>query len=89
MVLPRTIFHAAGAVFDTWNNITGEKSSFTKDNARILTLDNYYSGEKARRVLNITPSSADTAIADALEWFRKGDYVSDANYSIHGTNFDL
>lgn len=89
LVLPRAIFHAAGAVFDTWNNITGEKSSFTKDNARILTLDNYYSGEKARRVLNITPSSADTGIADALEWFRKVGYVSDANYSIHGTNFDL
>lgn len=89
VVLPRPIFRAAGAVIDTWNQITGEKKPFTKSNAGILTLDNYYSGEKAIRELNIKPSPVDDAISDALEWFRKENYVSEDNYSIHGTNFDL
>jgi dihydroflavonol-4-reductase len=89
VVLPRIIFHTAGALIETWNQIAGDKKAFTKSNAKILTLDNYYSGEKAIRELKITPSRVDDAISDALEWFRKENYISDDNYSIHGTNFDL
>ena len=89
MVLPRRIFHSAGALVGLWNKISGEKRAFTKSNAQILTLDSYYSGQKAIHELNIIPSSVDDAIRDALEWFKKENYVSDDNYSIHGTNFDL
>ena len=76
-------------MIETWNKIAGDKKAFTKSNAKILTLDNYYSGEKAIRDLKIKPSRVDDAISDALEWFRKENYISDDNYSIHGTNFDL
>lgn len=89
VVLPRTIFRTAGAVVGIWNKISGEKRAFTKDNAAILTLDNYYSGEKAIREFNITPTPVVDAISDAVHWFKKENYVSDDNYSIHGTNFDL
>ena len=89
LVLPRTIFRSVGSVVELWNKITGERKPFTKSNAEILTLDNYYSGEKATRALDIKPTSVDNAIRDALQWFRKENYISDDNYSIQGTNFDL
>jgi dihydroflavonol-4-reductase len=89
VVLPRTIFRNAGSVVDLWNKITGEKKPFTKNNAEILTLDNYYSGKKAIAEFDIRPSPVTNAISEALEWFRKEDYVSHDNYSIQGTNFDL
>ncbi len=89
LALPKIILHAAGTVVDVWNNVSGQKQPFTKGNARILTLDNYYSGEKAIRELNISTAAVKDAIADAVEWFRKENYVTDDYYSTHGTNFDL
>ena len=89
MVLPRTIFRSAGSLVDMWNKITGERKPFTKNNAEILTLDNYYSGAKAIRELHIKSSSVDDAIRDALQWFQKENYISDDNYSMRGANFDL
>jgi dihydroflavonol-4-reductase len=89
VVVPRRVFRFAGSVIDMWNKITGEKIPFTKSNASILTLDSYYSGEKAVRALGIEPSSVDDAIRDALQWFKKENYISEENYSIRRTNFDL
>lgn len=89
VVIPRTVFRSAGTVVDLWNKITGEKKPFTKNNAEILTLENYYSGEKAIAEFKIKPTTVADAISDALEWFRKESYISHDNYSIQGTNFDL
>lgn len=89
IVIPKVIFHSAGALIDTWNKMAGQKKPLTKTNASMLTLDNYYSGEKARRLLGIRTSTVDDAIAGAVEWFKKENYISDDGYSIHGTNFDL
>ena len=89
IVLPKIMFHTAGALVDTWNKITGQKQPLTKTNASVLTLDNYYSGDKAIRDLGISTSPVDEAITEAIEWFKKENYISEDGYSIHGTNLDL
>jgi dihydroflavonol-4-reductase len=89
VVIPRLISRAAGSLVDTWNQFTRQKQPFTKSNATILTLDNYYTGKKAIREFKIKPSTVDDAIAEAVEWFKKENYISQDNYSIHGTNVDL
>lgn len=89
VVIPRTVSRAAGSLVDTWNHFTGQKKPLTKSNAEILTLDNYYSGEKAIREFKIQPSPVIDAIAEAIEWFKKEDYISEDHYSTHGTNLDL
>jgi dihydroflavonol-4-reductase len=89
VVVPKMISRAAGSLVDTWNQFTGQKKPFTKNNATILTLDNYYSGEKAIGEFKIKPSAVDDAIAEAIEWFKKENYISEDNYSTQGTNVDL
>lgn len=89
VVIPRILSRAAGSLVDTWNQFTGQKQPFTKSNAIILTIDNYYSGEKAISEFKIKPSAVDDAIAEAIEWFKKENYISDDNYSIQGTKLDL
>lgn len=42
--------------------------------AYMLSLDNYYSGAKAARELDIQYQDIDTAVADALQWFRQQRY---------------
>jgi dihydroflavonol-4-reductase len=89
IVVPRTFFQAAGTIVEGWNKLTGQTMPFTKSNASILTLDNYYDGAKAIQEFEISPTPVNDAIADALDWFKKENYISDDYYSIHGTNFDL
>lgn len=89
LIVPNTIFRAAGAVVEAWNKISGQRKPFTKSNARLLTIGSYYTGYKAAHELNVSPTLVEDAIKEALEWFKKENYVSDDNYSIHGTSFDL
>ncbi len=88
-VVPGIVFSAAGTVVEAWNKVTGQAKFFNKSNSRLITLDTYYSGEKAVRELNVKPTPVKIAIEEALEWFRKENYVSDNNYSTHGTSLDL
>jgi dihydroflavonol-4-reductase len=87
--VPGFAFSAAGAVVETWNKVTGQAKLLNKSNSSLATIDNYYSGEKAVRELNIKPTPVKIAIEEALEWFKKENYVSHDNYSTHGTSFDL
>jgi hypothetical protein len=89
VVIPRIVSRAAGSLVDTWNQFAGQNKPFTKSNAIILTLDNYYSGEKAIGKFKIKQSAVDDAIVEAIEWFKKENYISDDHYSIQGTNLDL
>jgi dihydroflavonol-4-reductase len=87
--VPGFAFSAAGAGVETWNKVTGQAKLLNKSNSSLATIDNYYSGEKAVRELNIKPTPVKIAIEEALEWFKKENYVSHDNYSTHGTSFDL
>lgn len=89
IVPPKIILHTIGTAVETWNNLTGQKHAFNKSNAHLINLENYYSGEKARLEFNLKPTPTKVAIQDAVEWFKKENYISDDNYSTHGTSFDL
>jgi dihydroflavonol-4-reductase len=89
VVLPGIVFRSAGSVVEIWNQISGHKKPFTRSNAQLLTLDNYYSGEKAIRELGTRPSAIEDAIAEALQWFKQENYITEDYYSVHGTNLDL
>ena len=89
ITIPKTIIRLAGALADVWGDFTHKKFAFNKSNAHILCLDNYYTGKKAQHELNLNASNVRQAIEDCLSWFKKENYVTDDNYSTHGTNFDL
>ncbi|HEX6223347.1 MAG TPA: NAD-dependent epimerase/dehydratase family protein [Chryseolinea sp.] len=87
-VLPRKIVHAAGAVAEAWNKLTGQKKPFNKANAQLLSLDNYYSSKKAEVEFNLKRRPIVTAVEDALEWFKTEKFIT-SDYSTQGTSLDL
>ena len=87
--LPKGIVHAAGALAGTWGRLSHQTFPFNKANACLLTLDNYYSSEKARIELNLKITPVRDAIEQALAWFRNENYITADFYSTHGTSFDL
>ena len=89
IVVPKEIVHAAGALASTWSRLTHRTFPFNKANAYLLTLDNYYSNEKARIELNHKITPIQDAIEQALAWFKKENYITPDYYSTHGTSFDL
>lgn len=89
VTIPKMAIHLAGALGEAWNRLTNQKHVFNKTNSHLLTLDNYYTGEKAIREFNLETTPIKYAIEEALSWFKNENYVTDDNYSTHGTNFDL
>ena len=89
IVLPKGIVHAAGALAGAWSRLSHQTFPFNKTNAYLLTLDNYYSSEKARIELNFKITPVRDAIEQALAWFKKENYITTDYYSTHGTSFDL
>ena len=89
VVLPRGIVHAAGTVAETWSKTICRPLPFNSANARLLTLDNYYSPEKAKREFQLQTTPIKNAIEEALAWFKKEKYITDDYYSVQGTSFDL
>lgn len=87
-VVPKGIIHAVGSIAETWNRLTGQSLPFNKTNAHLLTLENYYSSEKARVELKLETTSVRLAIEEALAWFMKESYINQ-DYSTQGTSLDL
>ena len=87
--VPKSIIRLGGSIGEALGVLISKPLALNKTNARLITLDNYYSGEKARDELKLKTTPIQNAIADALAWFRKEHYISEDNYSTHGTNFDL
>ncbi len=87
--IPKNLIRAAASIVAFWSYISRQKFAFTKENAQLLTLDNYYSGEKASQEFKLTTTPVKEALKETLDWFKKENYVSKDNYSIHGTNLDL
>ncbi len=89
VVLPKWTVHAAGAIAGTLGRLSHKSLPFNKTNAHLLTLDNYYSNEKARIEFNLQTTPVSQAMKEALAWFKKEDYITADYYSTQGTSFDL
>lgn len=89
VVIPKKIVRLAGTIAEGWSAMTDQKLPFNKTNAHLLSLDNYYTPDKADRDLHMRHTSIKKAIEEALEWFKKEHYITEDNYSVQGTNFDL
>lgn len=87
--IPKSLMRATGSIVDLWSHVSRHKFAFTRANAELFTLDNYYSGEKANQEFNLMTTPIKEAIKEAVDWFKKENYVSKDGYSIHGTNLDL
>src|SRR3990170_3818246 len=87
--IPKNLIRAVGSGVDLWSQLSGRKFAFTRENGELFTLDNYYSGEKAKQEFKVTTTPIKEAIKEAVDWFKKENYVSKDNYSIHGTSLDL
>ncbi len=74
IIIPRYVLISIGHVssFFEWMSNRTFKLNYTT--AYLLSQDNYYSGEKAKRDLEIEYNSISTAVFDALEWFKKEKY---------------
>ena len=72
--LPSRLLHVTALLVKLASK-SGFKSDLNPVNARILGVDNYYSGKKAVNELMLPQTPVDIAISDALEWFRKNGYV--------------
>lgn len=54
---------------------SGRQVLLNYNNARILTVRNFYSAEKAIRELDFPQSDIKTAVSKALSWFRANNYI--------------
>ncbi len=87
--VPKALIRAAGGVSDVWSTLMNQPLAFNKTNAQLLCLDNYYTGEKAAQEFSLQTTPVKKGIEEAVSWFRKENYISEDNYSTHGTSFDL
>jgi len=65
------VLRAAGRLGSSGEQLLRRPFQLNHINAVLMTQDNYYSGEKARRELAMPATPVAQAIADALEWFKE------------------
>lgn len=70
MILPSAMIHTAGFFGTLAEKVTGRPIPLNRVNARCLTLGNYYSGRKAVEELGLPQTPVETAIREAMQWFR-------------------
>jgi dihydroflavonol-4-reductase len=79
--VPRPLFHLAGLTGTALGKVRRKEVDFNYVNARLLSLDNYYSGQRAREELQMPHTSLDDAIREALAWFRENGYIRERAFS--------
>lgn len=67
--LPAYLVRAAGMFGTLAEKLAGTPMPLNYVNARLLTLDNYYSPRKAAEEIGLPCTPVKTAIAEAMEWF--------------------
>jgi dihydroflavonol-4-reductase len=75
LVIPGSLLKLAGSAGDLWNSISKNKVALNLVNMKLLSLDNYYSGEKAWSAFSLKPTSIRKAIEEAVIWFKRNGYV--------------
>lgn len=73
--IPRLLLKAGGLLGTAIGRIAGRQLKLNYASACLLCLHNYYSGQKASRVLGLSYTPVSVAIEEALEWFDKNDNV--------------
>lgn len=68
--IPSAVLNTAGLAGSLSERISGRPAPLNFVNARLLTLENYYSGRKAVEQLGLPQTPVAEAIADALAWFK-------------------
>ena len=69
--LPYAVAWCAGTCSTAWANLTGTPPRVPLNGVRMAKKKMWVSHEKARRELGFNPGPAETALARAVEWFRK------------------
>ncbi|MBO9563206.1 MAG: NAD-dependent epimerase/dehydratase family protein [Niastella sp.] len=72
--IPAPVLKLAGMIGTLKAAITRRPGKLTWSAAWLLSLDNYYSGQKAARELEIHYTPIETAISKALNWFKENHY---------------
>ncbi|RRB06709.1 NAD-dependent epimerase/dehydratase family protein [Larkinella rosea] len=67
--IPAPLIRMAGTLSSAGEWLFRKPVPLNRINATLLTQDNYYSGEKARRELRMPVSPVSRAIEEAMEWF--------------------
>jgi dihydroflavonol-4-reductase len=73
--VPKIIFNSLGLGGTIASKLLRKPLPLNLVNTRVLSLDNYYSGRKAREELGLQIAPIEDAIAEAVEWFKKEGYV--------------
>lgn len=77
LALPGWLLKGIGAGGTLFEKLLRKPAPLSLVNARQLCLDNYYLGNKAVEVLELPQTPIETAIREAIEWFREnGTYLS-------------
>ena len=69
--LPGSVLKAIGIACSCWESVSGMAIPISFVNARLLCLENYYSGEKAISALRMPQTPVEKAIEDAIAWFQE------------------
>jgi len=74
--IPYNIAFAAGVVSTSWAKITGNEPRAPIDAVRMSRKKMWVVHDKAANELGYRPGPADTALRNAVEWFRANGYIS-------------
>ena len=74
ITLPPLLFKVAGELGTQWGNISGSFPKITRENAQILNTDLFYDGESTYKELRITKRPLESAILEAVDWFKEHHY---------------
>lgn len=76
ILLPSFLIMATG-IFGSLVSYSGRQVLLNYNNARILTIRNFYSAQKAVEELDFPQSSIKYATSKAIDWFRENNYIKD------------
>lgn len=73
--IPPLLLKAAGIAGTLAGRLTGTSRRLNYTAAFLLCLQNYYTGKKSERELQLQYTPIETAIGDALSWFEENAYI--------------
>jgi len=73
--IPEVILKIIGQVGSLIENVFNISLPVNNTNMRLLSLNNYFSGEKAQQELELKPTNIEDALNKAINWFKINKYV--------------
>lgn len=72
--IPAFILKLAGQLGSVSERVTGKPSRLNRTAAHLICLENYYSGKKSERELQLEYTSMQHAVENAFNWFKDNNY---------------